>query len=63
MVDENQLTGVIDFGYSSIIGDRRVNALVATAHLVTPRITPTVTADDQAIAYAWLRERDLFTLL
>ena len=60
IVDENQLTAVIDFGYSSIIGDRRMNALVAAAHLVTPRITPTITADDQAIAYAWLRERDLF---
>ena len=61
MVDKGRLTAVIDFGYASIIGDRRMNTLVATAHLVTPRITPTVTADDQAVAFAWLRERDLFT--
>jgi aminoglycoside phosphotransferase (APT) family kinase protein len=61
MFDQNQLSAVIDFGYSSIIGDRRMNALVAAAYLVTPRITPTVSADDQAIAFAWLRERDLFT--
>ncbi len=40
MVHEDQLTAVIDFGYSSIIGDRRMNAMVAAAHLVTPRITP-----------------------
>jgi hypothetical protein len=59
MVNEGQLTAVVDFGYSSIMGDRRMNALAAAAHLVTPRITPTVTANDQAIAFAWLRERDL----
>ncbi|MCA9981176.1 MAG: phosphotransferase [Anaerolineales bacterium] len=59
MVDGDQLTAVIDFGYSSVIGDRRMNALVAAAHLVTPRITPTITTDDQAIAMAWLQEREL----
>jgi hypothetical protein len=41
-------------------GEAQIYALVAAAHLVTPRITPTITADDQAIAFAWLRERDLF---
>ena len=61
MVNDNQLTAVIDFGYSSILGDRRMNAMVAAAYLVTPRITPTITAADQAIAYAWLREHDLFS--
>lgn len=60
MADGDKLTAVIDFGYSSIIGDRRMNALVAAAHLITPRITPTVSAEDQAVAFAWLRERDLF---
>ena len=50
MVHEDQLTAVIDFGYSSIIGDRRMNAMVAAAHLVTPRITPTITADDQSLS-------------
>lgn len=60
MANGDQLNAVIDFGYSSIIGDRRMNALVAAAHLVTPRITPTVTAEDQAIAFAWLRDHDLF---
>lgn len=61
MVHDNQLAAVIDFGYSSIVGDRRMNALVAAAHLVTPRITPTISADDRAVAYAWLREHDLFS--
>jgi len=61
MVEEDRLTAVIDFGYSSIIGDRRMNTLVAAAYLVTPHITPPVRADDQEVAFAWLRERDLFT--
>lgn len=60
MANNGQLTAVIDFGYSSLLGDRRMNVMAATAHLVTPRITPTVTAEDQAIAFAWLRERDLY---
>ncbi len=60
MANGDRLNAVIDFGYSSIIGDRRMNALVAAAHLATPRITPTVTAEDRAIAFAWLRERNLF---
>ena len=60
MAEGEQISAVIDFGYASIIGDRRMNALVATAHLITPRITPTVTDRDRDIAFAWLRERELF---
>ena len=60
MADGDRLNAVIDFGYSSIMGDRRMNAMVAATHLVTPRITPIVTATDRAVAFAWLRERELF---
>ena len=60
MADRDEITGVIDFGYATIIGDRRLNGLVAAAHLVTPRITPTVTAEDRKIAFDWLHERSLF---
>jgi hypothetical protein len=61
MVNKDQITAVIDFGYSSILGDRRLNTTAAAAYLATPTITPTSTPYDQAIVYAWLRERDLFT--
>lgn len=60
MVADEQVNAVIDFGYSSIMGDRRMNALVAAACLMSSAITPPVTAADQAIATAWLREHDLF---
>ena len=50
MVHEDQLAAVIDFGYSSVICDRRMNAMVPAAHLVTPHITPTITADDQSLS-------------
>lgn len=60
MAAGGQITAVIDFGYATIIGDRRMNGLVAAAHLVTPRITPTVTAEDREIAFAWLEAHGLF---
>ena len=60
MVNNNQLNAVIDFGYSSSIGDRRMTVMAAAAHLVSPRISPTVTEADRVIALDWLRERDLF---
>ena len=59
MADGDRISAVIDFGYSSIIGDRRMNAVAAAVHLMSPRITPTVIEDDRNTAMAWLRERDL----
>ncbi len=61
MVDGARLTAVIDFGYSSIVGDRRMNAVAAAAYLMTPHITPTAVKADHAIAMTWLQERELLT--
>ncbi len=59
MADARKLTAVLDFGYSTIIADRRMTVVAATAHLLSPRITPFVTEEDRRIALAWLEERDL----
>ncbi len=59
MATDGKVSAVIDFGYSTIIGDQRMSAVAAVAHLVSPRITPTVTADDVSIAHRWLTERGL----
>ena len=59
MVEDGQISGVIDFGYSSIIGDRRMNVVAAAAHLTSPRITPVVTEADRVVARRWLHARNL----
>lgn len=59
MADAGRITAVIDFGYSSIIGDRRMNVVAAAAHLMSARITPVVTEADRAVARDWLQARGL----
>lgn len=59
MADGDQITGVIDFGYSTIIGDRRLTPVAAAVHLVSPRITPVATDTDRALAMNWIAEHEL----
>lgn len=59
MADGDEVTGVIDFGYSTIIGDQRLNPVAAAVHLVSPRITPVATAADRAVAMSWIAEHEL----
>lgn len=53
------VTAVLDWGYSTIIGDRRMNVVAAAAHLMTPRITPTVKRTDAALVMDWLNDHGL----
>ncbi len=59
MADGDEVTGVIDFGYSTIIGDRRLTPVAAAVHLVSPRITPVATAEDRDVAMSWIAEHEL----
>ncbi len=59
MTDGDEITGVIDFGYSTIIGDRRLNPVAAAVHLASPRITPVATTADRATAMSWIVEHGL----
>ena len=59
MAAGGRISAVIDFGYSSIIGDRRMNPVIAAAYLTTAHITPIVTQADRNIAFDWLKKRDL----
>lgn len=52
------ITAVIDFGASSIIGDRRLDPLTAAAYLA-PSITPPATDRDRSVAQEWLVACDL----
>jgi hypothetical protein len=52
------ITAVVDFGASSIIGDRRLDPLTAAAYLA-PSITPTSTKRDRSVAQEWLVARGI----
>jgi aminoglycoside phosphotransferase (APT) family kinase protein len=56
LTDGEAITAVIDVGVTSVVGDRRLDALSAVVYLASPRITPTATARDRDIALAWLRD-------
>ena len=60
MVEGVRVSVVLDFGYSSLIGDRRLTAVAAAAYLV-PEITPTVRKGDQALAFDWLRNHEMIS--
>lgn len=55
------VTAVLDFGTTSIMGDRRIDPLAAAAYL-EPAITPSATPDDRRTAEEWLREHALTPL-
>jgi Ser/Thr protein kinase RdoA (MazF antagonist) len=52
---DGRITAVLDFGSSSIIGDRRLDPLSAAVYL-TGRITPNATDEDRSVCIAWLAE-------
>ncbi len=58
LADGEIVTAVIDFGASSIMGDRRLDPLTAAAYL-SPSITPTSTKRDRSVAQEWLVARGL----
>ena len=60
LVEGVRVSAVLDFGYASLIGDRRMTAVAAAAYLV-PEITPTVKKGDQAIAFDWLRNHEMIS--
>ena len=62
MADGNRVTGVLDFGYSTIVGDPRFTPVLAAIYL-SNRISPPAGAEDRAIAMEWLAERNLTSLV
>ena len=59
LTDGVRITAVIDFGVSSLAGDRRLDPIASAVYLSDPNLTPTVTARDVDIALAWLRANGL----
>jgi hypothetical protein len=59
LTDGVRITAVIDFGVSSLAGDRRLDPIASAVYLSDPNLTPTVTARDVDIALAWLRAKGL----
>jgi aminoglycoside phosphotransferase (APT) family kinase protein len=59
LTDGRGITAVIDFGATSVAGDRRLDPLSAVVYLAAPEITPTATAVDIDVAMGWLRAADL----
>jgi aminoglycoside phosphotransferase len=62
MAEDAQVTGVLDFGAITILADRRLNPLLATAFL-DPLITLSARAEDLKQARAWLADRGLAAAL
>ena len=58
MAEENRVTGVLDFGYATIIGDPRFTPVLAAIYL-SNRITPPANGVDRAVAMNWLAQRGL----
>jgi len=59
LTDGVVVTAMIDFGASSLAGDRRLDPIASTVYLSDPHVTPTATAHDVDVALAWLRTEGL----
>ena len=59
LTDGVRITAVIDFGASSLAGDRRLDPIASAVYLSDPYLTPTATAHDADVALAWLRAKGL----
>lgn len=59
LTDGVRITAVIDFGVSSLAGDRRLDPIASAVYLSDPHVTPTATAHDVDVALAWLRTKGL----
>jgi aminoglycoside phosphotransferase (APT) family kinase protein len=55
LTDGERITAVLDFGATSVIGDRRLDPIAAAVYLAAPDITPTATRADSDAAQGWLR--------
>jgi aminoglycoside phosphotransferase len=61
LTDGSSITAVIDFGIVSIIGDRRLDPVLAAVYLVPPHCT-TAQPEDQHVCREWLTEHGLSPL-
>jgi aminoglycoside phosphotransferase (APT) family kinase protein len=59
LTDGKHITAVLDFGATSVIGDRRLDPIAAAVYLTAPDITPTVRPADSDVAQSWLRNAGL----
>ena len=59
LTDGAGITAVLDFGASSLAGDRRLDPIASAVYLSDPHVTPTATAHDVDVALAWLRTEGL----
>jgi aminoglycoside phosphotransferase (APT) family kinase protein len=59
LTDGVRITAVIDFGVSSLAGDRRLDPIASAVYLSDPHLTPTATGHDVDVALAWLRTKGL----
>ena len=59
LTDGVRITAVIDFGASSLAGDRRLDPIASAVYLSDRHVTPTATALDVHVALAWLRAKGL----
>jgi aminoglycoside phosphotransferase len=59
LTDGTAITAVIDIGAYGVVGDARLNPLVAAVHLASPEITPPTIRQDVDVAHAWLRAAGL----
>ena len=62
MTDGERVTGVLDFGYSTIVGDARFTPVLAAIYL-SNRITPPARDEDRVFAMSWLEEQGLAELV
>ena len=62
MTDGQKVTGVLDFGYSTVVADARFTPVLAAIYL-SNRITPPTRDDDRALAMNWLEAQGLAELV
>jgi aminoglycoside phosphotransferase (APT) family kinase protein len=63
LTDGHTVTAVLDFGSTSVRGDRRLDPLASAVYLLAPDITPTGRDADGDVVASWLRARGLDDLL
>ena len=59
LADGDRITAVLDIGYTSVLGDRRLDPVTAAVYLCSDEITPAATGDDRAVAHRWLSGQGL----
>jgi aminoglycoside phosphotransferase (APT) family kinase protein len=59
LTDGSRITAVLDFGPTTVAGDRRLDPLSAAVYLASPDITPAAVPADVDVAMSWLRTAGL----